>query len=73
MAHGMSVITVQAGFAGLVVDDPDEVRSALGSIETTGRQTLSEMRTLLEVLRDGAELDATDAARPRRGWTTWKH
>ena len=57
VAHGMSVITVQAGFAGLVSDDPDEVRSALGSIETTGRQTLSEMRTLLEVLRDGAEPD----------------
>jgi signal transduction histidine kinase len=57
VAHGMSVITVQAGFAGLVSDDPDEVRSALDSIETTGRQTLGEMRTLLEVLRDGAELD----------------
>src|SRR3954447_7637584 len=53
VAHGMSVITVQAGFAGLVSDDPDEVRSALGSIETTGRQTLNELRTLLEVLRDG--------------------
>lgn len=57
VAHGMSVITVQAGFAGLVVDNPDEVRSALGSIETTGRQTLREMRTLLEVLRDGADLN----------------
>lgn len=57
VAHGMSVITVQAGFAGLVSDDPDEVRSALGSIETTGRQTLAEMRTLLEVLRDGTEPD----------------
>ncbi len=54
VAHGMSVITVQAGFAGLVVDDHDEVRSALHSIETTGRQTLSEMRALLEVLRDGS-------------------
>ncbi len=57
VAHGLSVITVQAGFAGLVADDPDEVRSALDSIETTGRQTLDEMRTLLEVLRDGTELD----------------
>lgn len=57
VAHGMSVITVQAGFAGLVSDDPDEVRCALGSIETTGRQTLEEMRTLLEVLRDGADAD----------------
>jgi signal transduction histidine kinase len=55
VAHGMSVITVQAGFAGLVSDDPDEVRSALGSIEATGRQTLNELRALLEVLRDGAE------------------
>ena len=57
VAHGMSVITVQAGFAGLVADDPDQVRSALGSIETTGRQTLGEMRTLLEVLRDGTGVD----------------
>ena len=57
VAHGMSVITVQAGFAGLVSDDPDEVRAALGSIEATGRQTLGEMRTLLEVLREGAEPD----------------
>jgi signal transduction histidine kinase len=56
VAHGLSVITVQAGFAGLVAGEPDEVRSALGSIETTGRQTLGEMRALLEVLRDGAEL-----------------
>jgi signal transduction histidine kinase len=56
VAHGMSVITVQAGFAGLVADDRDEVRSALHSIETTGRQTLTEMRTLLTVLRDGSDL-----------------
>lgn len=58
VAHGLSVITVQAGFAGLVADDANEVRSALGSIETTGRQTLSEMRTLLDVLRDGTDLGA---------------
>ena len=57
VAHGLSVITVQAGFAGLVSDEPDEVRTALGSIETTGRQTLNEMRTLLEVLHHGAEPD----------------
>ena len=68
VAHGMSVITVQAGFAGLVADDPDEVRSVLGSIETTGRQTLAEMRTLLEVLRDGANSDeATLVPMPRLG------
>ena len=55
VAHGLSVITVQAGFAGLVAHDPDEVRPALRSIETAGRQTLDEMRTLLEVLRDGTD------------------
>ncbi len=51
VAHGVSVITVQAGFAGLVMDDRDQVASALRSIETTGRQTLVEMRSLLDVLR----------------------
>lgn len=52
IAHGMSVITVQAGYAHLVIDDrPDEARTALGAIETTGRETLVEMRRLLGVLR----------------------
>ncbi|SER93779.1 sensor histidine kinase [Actinokineospora terrae] len=52
IAHGMSVITVQAGYAGLVVDDrPHQARAALDAIETTGRATLVEMRRLLGVLR----------------------
>jgi signal transduction histidine kinase len=52
VAHGMSVITVQAGYGNLVMDtDPDAARSALGAIEATGRQTLIELRTLLTVLR----------------------
>jgi signal transduction histidine kinase len=51
VAHGLSVITVQAGFAGLVMDDRDQVAAALHSIETAGRQTLVEMRSLLDVLR----------------------
>jgi signal transduction histidine kinase len=51
VAHGVSVITVQAGFAGLVMNDRDQVASSLRSIETTGRQTLAEMRSLLDVLR----------------------
>ena len=58
VAHGVSVITVQAGFAGLVMDDRDQVAAALQSIETTGRQTLAEMRSLLDVLREpGGDLD----------------
>jgi signal transduction histidine kinase len=52
VAHGMSVITVQAGFGTLVIDDrPQEARAALAAIETTGRETLAEMRQLLGVLR----------------------
>ena len=64
VAHGVSVITVQAGFAGLVMDDRDQVASALRSIETTGRQTLAEMRALLDVLREPAG-DPGDAALSR--------
>jgi signal transduction histidine kinase len=52
VAHGMSVITVQAGYGNLVMDtDPEAARSALGAIEATGRQTLTELRTLLTILR----------------------
>ena len=56
VAHSMSVITVQAGFGRLMVRErPDEAGAALAAIETTGRQTLAEMRRLLTVLRaDGA-------------------
>lgn len=57
VAHHMSVITVQAGYGGLMIDQsadsesPDPARSALGIIETTGRLALSEMRNLVGVLR----------------------
>ncbi|GAA0970992.1 histidine kinase [Acrocarpospora macrocephala] len=52
VAHGMSVVTVQAGLAALVLDDrPQETRDALTAIETTSRQCLAEMRRLLGVLR----------------------
>ncbi len=64
VAHGMSVITVQAGFGHLVIDDkPDEARIALGAIEAAGRQTLAEMRQLLDVLR----ADGTPALDPAPG------
>ncbi|MGH3379197.1 MAG: sensor histidine kinase [Actinoallomurus sp.] len=62
VAHGMSVITVQAGFATLIVDErPEEARAALSAIESTGRQALTEMRRLLGVLRDpdGTEPELT--------------
>jgi signal transduction histidine kinase len=56
VAHTVSVMVVQAGAARRLVDgDPGRARQALGSIESTGRQALAEMRRLLGVLRRDGE------------------
>ncbi|GAB2614216.1 sensor histidine kinase [Kribbella endophytica] len=56
VAHSLGVITVQAGYGGLVIDQrPGEARDALATIEHTGRQTLVELRRLLGVLRSDEE------------------
>ncbi|MER7693204.1 sensor histidine kinase [Streptomyces sp. NPDC097610] len=56
IAHSMSVISVQAGFGRLVLDDrPQDARGALEAIETTGRETLVELRRMLGVLRDDTD------------------
>ncbi|HEX6673962.1 MAG TPA: sensor histidine kinase [Actinomycetes bacterium] len=62
VAHSVSVMVVQAGAARrLVAGDPGQARQALGSIESTGRQALAEMRRLLGVLRrDGDDRLAGD-------------
>jgi signal transduction histidine kinase len=53
VAHGMSVITVQAGVGRHVIDEqPEQARSALAVIESTGRESLREMRRLLGILRE---------------------
>jgi signal transduction histidine kinase len=53
VAHAMSVITVQAGTARMVMDgSPDVAAEALSAIEAQSRQALHEMRRLLSVLRD---------------------
>ncbi len=52
VSHNLSVIVVQAGGARRIAeDDPTRAREALGSIETTGRQALNEMRRLLGLIR----------------------
>ncbi len=60
VAHSMSVMVVQAGAARRVIDhDPERAAEALGAIEVTGRESLTEMRRILGVLRsddDEAEL-----------------
>lgn len=52
VAHSVSVMVVQAGAARRVLDrDRDAAVESLTAIEQTGRQSLSEMRRLLGVLR----------------------
>ena len=53
VAHSMSVIAVQAG-AGhfLIRDRPEEAEKALAVIETTSRESLNQMRRLLDMLRE---------------------
>jgi signal transduction histidine kinase len=53
VAHGMSVMVVQAGAAErIVAADPDGARKALGHIQHAGREALSEMRRMLDLLRE---------------------
>ncbi len=54
VSHGMSVITVQAAYGRLVIEtELAQAAGALAAIETTGRQSLAELRGLLGVLRAG--------------------
>lgn len=56
VAHSMSVVTVQAGTARMVLDDdPAHAKKALASIEQVSRQAMDELRRLLDVLRDEGE------------------
>lgn len=52
VAHHMSVITVQADSAPYRIEDlPDAARDEFGSIAASARESLTEMRRLLAVLR----------------------
>jgi len=57
VAHHMSVITVQADSAPYRIDGlPEEAREEFGAIAASARESLTEMRRLLAVLRsDGTE------------------
>ena len=65
IAHSVSVMVVQAQAAQRLLEgEQSEARQALGSIETTGRQALTEMRRLLGILR---RTDAEIALIPQPG------
>lgn len=52
VAHSMSIMVVQAGAARRVATkNPNAAQQALETIETVGRNSLDEMRRLLDVLR----------------------
>jgi signal transduction histidine kinase len=64
IAHNVSVMTVQAAAARDVFGkDPERAREALGSIESTGRAALTELRRLLSAVRD----DGQPALAPQPG------
>jgi signal transduction histidine kinase len=64
IAHSVSVMTVQAGAARVLLDeDPTRARESLVAVEETGRQALGEMRRLLGILR-GHEYDTRLAPQP---------
>ncbi|MER5862322.1 sensor histidine kinase [Kitasatospora sp. NPDC002040] len=65
VAHNVSVMIVQADGAAYVLDNsPQQAKEALGTIASTGRQALVEMRRLLGVLRT---TDTTEEYVPQPG------
>lgn len=53
VAHGLSVIVVQAQGAAAALDQrPSDARTALEAIVTTGRESLADMRRVLDALGD---------------------
>jgi signal transduction histidine kinase len=55
VAHGVSVMVIQAQAGPHLLDDPDQARGAFQSIEASGREALVELRKLLGILRTGDE------------------
>jgi len=56
VAHHIAVITVQAGVAGHLLDsEPAQAREALDHVRSAGQTVLSEMSTILGVLRENPD------------------
>src|SRR5256885_7820972 len=59
VSHSISTINVQAGVAAHVMGErPEQAREALLAIKETSRETLRELRGILQVLRQGDEGEA---------------
>ncbi|PKQ38325.1 MAG: two-component sensor histidine kinase [Actinobacteria bacterium HGW-Actinobacteria-1] len=59
VAHSLSIVTVQAGAAAALLDadEPVRARESIENVRSTGKQALTELRSMLDVLRTG-EADA---------------
>ena len=72
VGHAISVVIVQAGVAGQLLDTrPTRPGWRYSEIARTGRQSLAEIRQLLGVLREDDDAGETGLATPRRPWTTF--
>lgn len=66
VAHGVSVMVVQAGAARMDLDDDlDAARGSLVAVEETGREVLTELRRTVSLLRSPSQ--HTDGAAPSPG------
>ncbi|MEV0619420.1 histidine kinase [Nonomuraea sp. NPDC050404] len=60
LAHNISLIHVQASTALHLIDaNPEQARTALATIKSASKEVLGEMRSVLNVLREGAPRSPT--------------
>jgi signal transduction histidine kinase len=65
IAHTVSVMTVQAGAARLLLDEePERAAGPLLAVEETGRQALTDLRRLFEIMQEEA---STTTSGPQTG------
>lgn len=65
VGHALSVVSIQAGAAGRVLDsDPDFVRRALSAIEESARSAMTDLDQVLGLLRDDADETSDRAPQP---------
>jgi signal transduction histidine kinase len=63
LAHNISLINVQAGVALHLIDErPEQARTALAAIKQASKDTLGEVRSVLDILRNPAEASPREPA-----------